>query len=403
MKVYLSLIVLALTWSQLAFTQELSPHQLEFLKHNTSWINAGDFATAGRWNAIDDFVMNKDIVLLGEFNHETPEVFEIKNDLIKYLHEQHGFNTILFEAGIGELIVANQQKESLTPAEMTYGFFSYWRSKELQDLMQYIRQEGMEMAGFDVQRFGRSFANILTQESKTLSIDTSIYQSIEKRFGAVQDILTDRRSTYDASKDKTNQLITDYDRLLTFFREATTENGLFIKRTIENRIHYLKFRLQFLKDQNWNQRWIERDSMMAENINWLLDNFYKDEKVIIYAHNFHIAKYNEKEEVMGEYLAAKMDSLMYSIGFFAGSGTYRKDKVLSSPDTSQLDIKHIIQELEKGVNFLHIPPTSAKGAEWLYQPLIVNDTFIDLSSSNTMILSKQFDGLILLDQIGPKK
>ena len=139
--------------------------------------------------------------------------------------------------------------------------------------------------------------------------------------------------------------------------------------------------------------------MMAINVNWLLDNFYPDEKVIVYAHNFHIAKYNEKEEVMGEYLSKTMSDEMYSVGFFAGSGTYRSNESLSPPDSTRLDIKHIISQLDAGINFLHIPKSRKKGNEWLYQPIVVNDTFIDLSSSHTMTLSKQFDGLILIDKI----
>ena len=387
--------------SNFIFSQQLTPSQLTSLDKNVHWINSESLSSIDGWQVIDDFIENKSIILLGEFNHETPEVFEIKNGLIKYLHERHGFNTILFEAGIGELIIPNNQKESMTPNQMTYGFFSYWRTKEVQDLMAYVQKEEMEIAGFDVQRFGRSFSNHLIDEVSKLNMDTLLYQSIEKQFGKIQGKLTKRNAKYDSLKDQTNSLIDRYIILLDALESNDEANMLLIKRTLKNRIHYLTFRLQFLKDKDWSQRWMERDSMMAENVTWLLDNFYKNERVIIYAHNFHIAKHNKKEEVMGAYLASTMNDEMYSMGFYAGSGTFGKDKTLSPPDSLQLDIKHIISALKKGVNFLNLSDLDGK-AKWLNQPIIVNDTFIDLSSSNTMILPKHFDGLILIDQIGDK-
>lgn len=395
----IALLPFILLFSLSVTSQQLDRDQIEFLRENAHWIMPNNLSSKGNWAPLDSVISKKAIVLLGEFNHETPEIFQIKNDLIKYLHENHGFNTILFESGIGELIVPNQQKSLLTPSQMTRGFFGYWRVEELEQLMAYVKKEKMEIAGFDVQRFGQSFEEVLVKEAQKLNIDTALYLSIEKRFGIAQANLTHRQAIYDSEKESTQTLLGDYETLLNLFTNSYDQSHL-IKRTLENRIHYLKFRLQFLKDRNWNQRWIERDSMMAENVVWLLDNFYKNDKVIIYAHNFHIAKHNDKEEVMGEYLNERIGDKMYSVGFFAGSGTYGNGKSISSADSTQLDIKHIIRQLDEGVNFLNISQKASIGSEWLFQPIIVNDTFIDLSRSNQMTLSKKFDALIFIDEIG---
>lgn len=71
------------------------------------------------------------------------------------------------------------------------------------------------------------------------------------------------------------------------------------------------------------------------------------------------------------------------------------------PDSAGLDIKHIISQLDGEVNFLDIPEKFSKGSDWLVQEIIINDTFIDLENSNKMVLSKTFDGLILLKRVSP--
>ncbi|HEV7783653.1 MAG TPA: hypothetical protein VGO58_20420 [Chitinophagaceae bacterium] len=54
------------------------------------------------------------MVLIGEPNHGSKEIFLLRNSLIKFLHESHGFDIILFESGIGELIRADISKDQLT-------------------------------------------------------------------------------------------------------------------------------------------------------------------------------------------------------------------------------------------------------------------------------------------------
>ena len=163
--------------------------------------------------------------------------------------------------------------------------------------------------------------------------------------------------------------------------------------------------LQFLKDKDWNRRWAARDSAMAKNVEWLIEREFKEGPVIIIGHNYHIGKYNENEKVMGELLAPGYGNDMYSIGIFAGSGSFNDNSggvvKMVPPDSAGLDIKHIISQLDGEVNFLDIPEKFSKGSDWLVQEIIINDTFIDLENNNKMVLSKTFDGLILLKRVSP--
>lgn len=48
--------------------------------------------------------------------------------------------------------------------------------------------------------------------------------------------------------------------------------------------------------------------------------------------------------------------------------------------------------------FLDIPNKANKKMNWLFNDIIINDTFINLSNSNEMVLSKNFDGSLFIDK-----
>jgi len=351
---------------------------------------------------------DKRFILLGEFNHGSKEVFELRTSLIKHLHENLGVNVILFESGIGELITAEVYKQELTARQMTNGVFSGWRTKEFVDLMDYVKTENMSIAGFDVQRSGGSFQFLLKEIARRSKIDTVHFYYLEQRYGTLLKDLTNKKAIYDSLQPATDKLIADYRKMQSVLQQNSKDNSkefLLSIVTLQNRIKYLSYMLRFLKDRDFSKRWAARDSAMAENVRWLIENVYKNQRIIIIGHNFHISQYSEQETVMGEILHAAYGKDMYSLGVFAGTGSYHDnggiERKLTASDSTALDIKHIIESLKGTVNFLSIPKVKPPGSEWLQTDIIVNDTFIDLKNSNTLNLSKHFDGLLLIKKVSP--
>ncbi|WP_250432396.1 erythromycin esterase family protein [Hanstruepera flava] len=365
--------------------------------------------TQGNWQPVLHAIDNKSMVLLGELNHGSKEIFITKNELIQQLHQQLNFDVILFESGLGEIGTIESQKDTLNSKDMTNGFFWGWRNKSFEELMQYAKNNNISVAGFDVQKTGRNFSNLLTHYLNEQSIDNPSFHNIEQRFDAQKQLLTNRKAVYDSLKTTTKHLIADYKSLSEEIQKVSNNSKTYdkqlIKRTIENRIQYLKYFLDFTKTKDYNKRWKERDSMMAANVEWLMDTFYKDKKIILVAHNFHIAKFNTKEDVMGEFLAHKYGSRMYVLGVFAGSGSFAnnsgKETAMKPIEQTGTDIKSLIGSLDGKVNFIDIPKEETTATGVFFQPIIINDTFIDLYGTNQLILSKHFDGLLLLDKISP--
>lgn len=407
--IFLPLFFYSVFLSQV-FCQKLTREQQRFLKTNAKPVHYDSITKTADWSPLLPHLKTKKIILLGEFNHGSREVFEVRNSLIHYLCKELGVKAILLESGIGEVASVDLDRDKLTARQMLNGLFGGWRTKEFTDLMEYVKQENISVAGFDVQRTGSEFRYLLQNVVKNYAIDTSLVYALEARFGTVTRSLSNSKTVYDSVQSKTNALITDYKKvsviLKSFIAREDSNELLFTNVAVENRIRYLSYMLRFVKDRNFKTRWAARDSAMAANTQWLIDTFYKNQPVIIIAHNFHIGKYNESEIVMGELLKEKNNTAMYSIGFFAGSGSYHdnfgKIASLIAPDSAALDIKHIVNHASTPA-FIDIPEKFSAGSQWLNHEIVVNDTFINLNQGNKMNLSKTFDGLILIKKVSPPK
>lgn len=390
--------------------QKLSEDEMQFLQKNVQTVCTDESMANANWKSLDQAIKNKRIILIGEFSHGAKEVFQLRNDLIRYLHKEHGYNTILFEAGIGEMILPDLRKKEWSASQMTNGLFGVWRTREFRDLMDYIKSENISIAGFDVQRSGNSFRRLLHEVAAKKNIDTILYHDLENRFGAIITNLNNRKAIYDSVAEKTKKLMNDY---LVIYNKLFEKNPdsielLLSLRTITNRIEFLRYSLEFVKDRDWNKSFANRDKAMADNIVWLIENVYKNEKLIIIGHNYHIAKFNENEEVMGEFLSKTRGDKMYSIGTFGGDGSFAnnagKEEKMKPADSLSLDIKHIVNSTNGFASYLTIPQQKSQGSEWLHKDIVVNDSFVDIKNTNKLVLAKHFDGLLFIRKISlPEK
>jgi len=394
MKRYSLLILFLFTGLSFLAAQSLSSAQQAFLRKHAKDIQVQDNYRSGDYQPVLDAIGDRRIVLLGEFNHGSREVFLTRTDLVKALHGQGGFDAILFEGGLGEVGIVARTATERTPAELTDGFFGIWRTAEWPELMAYARDEDMTIGGFDVQRSGSTLSTYLAEQAG----DPDDWQQMEQTFGRLRSKLSNGRTEYDSVATQTEALIGRYQAMA-----SNWPHDELIQRALNDRSTFLQYMLKWIGDKDWDARWNARDSAMAANVRWWLDELGPDHKVIIVGHNFHIAKYNEKEEVMGEVLAADLADDMYSLGVFAGGGSFANNRgepeAMSPPSGEGLDLKHIVQAMPGAVSFLDLPRQVPAGGQWLYEPMIVKDTFIDLYGTEMMTLARCFDGVLLIDRV----
>jgi erythromycin esterase-like protein len=291
------------------------------------------------------------IVLLGEQSHGDATTFQAKSRIVQYLHQQKGFEGLVFESDFFSL----QQGISLNADSLFLrnNIFPIWTwCNTCKDLLyNYIPStfksaRPLFVTGMDPQLHG-DYAVKNLSENFNRFIDSGFAGDLEV-LKIAQDICKDIDSLilFNSPKDTVTctRMITNIDLLLA--------NNNIKSSAPAHWVQYLRnFRMQarvYLAHLKKNHaEFYIRDMQMAENIDWLLNNTFKGKKIIVWAHNYHISKnsYDRFNPVtgrhlsMGSFLAHEFnrEKEMYILGFtsfngftdWTNSDTY--DQVLRKP------------------------------------------------------------------------
>jgi erythromycin esterase len=102
----------------------------------------------------------KRVVQLGESAHGTAEFSSVKTRLIKFLHQEMGFEVVAFESGLFDCFRANERMDFRSAAQaMRACTAGVWNTTEVLALFEHIKSSRstprpLFLAGFDIQRTG---------------------------------------------------------------------------------------------------------------------------------------------------------------------------------------------------------------------------------------------------------
>ena len=86
---------------------------------------------------LKEVIGDRRIVQIGESHHSVAEYGAVKTRLIKFLHEEMGFDVLAFESSIYECFAADLRQ--LSPADALFAtIFSVWAFEEVLPLFEYL-------------------------------------------------------------------------------------------------------------------------------------------------------------------------------------------------------------------------------------------------------------------------
>lgn len=365
----------------------------------------------------------KRVVQLGESGHGVREFSQIKVRLIKYLHEELGFDVVAIESSVFECYMADRQVD-VEPARRILDrcAFNVWRTEEVLELFEYLDRtrstpRPLRLVGIDTQvssTFGVTgrpafLHNVVNQ------FDTAYADSVA---AMDQEFLDEHRRVLAGQHvyllGNRSWLIPGYDSLTTFIEtqlpqlaamgpEAYRE-GLVAAQTARSTVAFIE---QLTTESNTSIE--HRDLGMSDNLTFVTDRLYPDSKVIVWAHNFHIRHANHEivpvpaPFTMGHWQKQRLDDDLYSIGLYMYTGTTAANdgSVYAIAQAQTGSVESILYRARRHWTFVDLLNAGdSEGTGWMAGSVTANAWGVN---PLTMTPRRQYDGLVFVHSVSPPR
>ncbi|CAI8905191.1 erythromycin esterase family protein [Chryseobacterium sp. IT-36CA2] len=355
---------------------------------------------------LDAALKDNRIVMLGENTHYDGATMQAKSRLIKYLHENLGYNVVLYEAGQYDTWMMNEEMKNhnLKISSDSIGgtglFDFWWNNKETQPLINYYQKtktsvHPIELGGFDIQFSG---AELYDKRSKFLKdflsknkIDLKPFPLLNKHIDRISNFIYKGFASKSLPGNQQKDILNEISRL-----EQTV---LKLKKNPEN-IMYARYlhdmRNNF--DKIWKykpgsmQSMQFRDSLMAKNLIHQIDSIYQGQKIIVWCANIHTfaSRYNKDYLPLGAPIKNKYGKASYMIDFSSYAKYNKTGTLMDKPGKLAIENRfHATKTPYFFINLRNIPQSSVLKKEFV--------STINQGVDQKKNWSAFFDGIFYID------
>lgn len=359
---------------------------VNWLDHNLSELKSTDTGVSDKdLLPIGNLIAEAKVVGVGEPTHGTSEATKFRIRMLEYLVKQKGFTTIALEEVIPTCDKMNDllsdRVSSIRDSLLKLPFYKLWKTKEMLDLFSWINrynqdhERKIKLIGIDMEdiktitsrnmlrQYGRLHNGLILKQ--TLVID--------------QDIDSLLRLSYKGMENgNTMKMAVQLKEDLKLLNDAIdAQSGKFKDREELFRLHsYVRVCEQWLESRFYAGK---RDQYMAENLECYL-NQHPGEKIMLWAHNFHIANASVGEEkAMGAYLKEKLSGSYFPVAITAASGkfmaaqdyTQKKWLAYKMESAYKGTYEYVLNKAKPGFYFLGLSDLAVndKKTSWLSRPM----------------------------------
>ncbi len=362
---------------------------------------------------------NKRIVQLGESGHGVAEFSLAKVRLIKYLHEELGYDVMAFESSTYECERAQKSVATLSAVELMRAcIFGVWHAAEVLPLFEYIKQtqstaRPLILAGIDVQASYTVNAQSGVFRSLVAPFDSSYARRVYETDSV---FLANRTPAYTAANQA--RLVAFYDSLSTFL----VANRRAIEAAHRGDANIAVVAKQAAISMSVHVRHVAatgpasfeiRDLGMANNLDFLLNELYPGKKVIVWAHNFHIQHRENTPNAadatisslrtMGTLVAERHRPALYTIGLFMYRGSaalVNRQRYMIAPSQSG-SLESILHRAPWRYSFVDFSQTRReRGTEWMWKPITGRSWG---TVPERFVPRDEYDGMLFIDTVHPPR
>jgi erythromycin esterase len=282
------------------------------------------------------------VVALGEATHGTREFFQLKHRMLEFLVSELGFTVFAIEATMPETFDINEYV--LTgegdPAKALTGLY-FWttNTEEVLDMIEWMRRwnadpthsRKVKFYGFDAQAAPRA-VKVTLNYLRIVNPDEALIA--ERELAVLANPYTEERFVTLSKEEREAAAST----IRAIIRRLDDRRPEYVARTDSIAWAFARQHARIL-DQNIEimhrletPGFQARDSVMAENVRWILDHEGPEAKMVIWAHNRHIST---GPGWMGAHLRKALGSDMVVFGFAFNQGSFQANE-MPMPSTGGL-------------------------------------------------------------------